>query len=62
MSGLQKYGSLRYCLVSSNHVPHLRGNVYAVWETREEGERALHGLQGRFYAGKRVGEERRNYE
>ena len=49
-----RFGPLLYCVVSSNTAPHLRGNVYVVWETREIGEIALQKLQGRFYAGRRV--------
>ncbi|KAK8802526.1 u2 small nuclear ribonucleoprotein auxiliary factor [Blastocystis sp. subtype 4] len=51
ISELQKFGQLLYVHVCSNSIPHLRGNVYAVWETREEGANALNGLQGRYYAG-----------
>ena len=51
---LMKFGELQTLLVSSNMVPFLRGNVYAIWRTREEGDRALKGLQGRYYAGRDV--------
>ena len=51
---LLKFGELRYVLISCNLIPHLRGNVYAIWNTREEGEKALYGLQGRYYGGKEV--------
>lgn len=54
---MEKYGRLLYLLVSSNTLPHLRGNVYCVWETREAGEKALRALQGRFYAGKELSVE-----
>lgn len=51
---LKKFGRLRFVHVCSNAVPHLRGNVYAVWETRDEGMRALQNLQGRYYAGRQL--------
>ena len=35
----------------------MRGNVYAVWETRDEGANALNGLQGRYYAGMQLKDE-----
>lgn len=54
VSELKKFGKLRFVHVCSNAVPHLRGNVYAVWETRDEGARALQNLQGRYYAGRQL--------
>ena len=54
ISELKKYGNLLFARVSSNEAPHLHGNVYAVWETREEGLIALQTLQGRYYAGKEL--------
>lgn len=56
---MEKYGRLRYLLVASNPLPYLHGNVYCVWETRESGEKALKAMQGRYYAGKEVGVERK---
>lgn len=51
---LSKYGEIEELHVCDNLGDHMLGNVYVKFHTEEMAEKALNGLQGRYYAGRVV--------
>ncbi|OQR94334.1 U2 small nuclear ribonucleoprotein auxiliary factor 35 kDa subunit-related protein 1-like [Achlya hypogyna] len=49
-----KFGFVVQLTTCCNLAPHLRGNVYIEYQTPDQAAAAVHGLFGRFYAGKQL--------
>lgn len=52
-----KFGKIDVLKVCSNEEPHLRGNVYVQFREERSAMSAFRGLNGRYYAGKRISVE-----
>jgi len=50
----KKYGNMVNFKVCRNHASHLRGNVYAQYDTEDAARRAFMAFNGRFYATKKL--------